>query len=82
MLFFRRNNGKISRAQQFQVSHRRNNIVQGEVRVCLSCKDEEVKRNMAFHNFLQASHGILATIVVPPYNIVCNYKHHDFNCLN
>ena len=53
MLFFARStcgNGKISRAQQCLVSHRRKNIVLGEVRVRVRCKDEEVERTMVFHH--------------------------------
>ena len=54
MLFFERitcSNGKISRAQQFQVSHRQENIVLGEVGARVRCKDEEVERTMDFHHF-------------------------------
>ena len=55
MLFFVRStcgSGKISRAQQRQVSHRRNKIILGGVGVRLRCKDEEVEMNMVYHHFL------------------------------
>ena len=42
--------GKISRAQQWLVSHRRNNIVLGGVGVRVLRKDEEVERTMVFHH--------------------------------
>ena len=43
-------NGKISRAQQCVVSHRRNNSVLGEVGVRVRYKDEEVERTMVFYH--------------------------------
>ena len=53
MLFFVRStcgSGKISRAQQRLVSHRRNNIVLGGVGVCVLRKDEEIERTKVFHH--------------------------------
>ena len=54
MLFFVRStwgNGKISRAQQCLVSHRRNNIVFRGAGVRVQCKDEEVERAMFFKSY-------------------------------
>ena len=42
--------GKISRAQQRLVSHRRNNIVLGGVGVRVLRKDEEIERTKLFHH--------------------------------
>ena len=53
MLFFVRStcgSGKISRAQQQLVSHRRNNIVLGGVGVRVLRKDEEIERTKVFHH--------------------------------
>ena len=53
MLLFVRStcgSGKISRAQQRLVSHRRNNIVLGGVRVRVLRKDEEIERIKVFHH--------------------------------
>ena len=53
MLFFIRStcgSGKISRAQQWLVSHRRNNIVLGGVGVRVLRKDEEIERTKVFHH--------------------------------
>ena len=53
MLFFVRStcgSGNISRAQQWLVSHRRNNIVFGGVGVRVLRKDVEVERTMVFHH--------------------------------
>ena len=40
---------KISLARRCLVSHRRDNIVLGEVEVRVRCKDDEVERNMVSH---------------------------------
>ena len=55
MLFFVRStwgNGKISRAQQCLVSHRRKNIVLEGAGVRVRCKDEEVEGVMFFNHIL------------------------------
>ena len=50
--FFLEEHGKFPRAQQCQVSHRRNNIVLGGVGIRVRRKYEEVERTMVFNHFL------------------------------